>query len=176
MDYKALSADELVQEVNKLTVQGMTLTAMEKMWGLRAKYISDKIKTKYRIDKTLKQYILREDTTVVTRSDTVTIEDKSIEKEVVTTEVTEVVTQHETQQQQVFKGDELEIIYKLIEEYRVKQKLQEYDAEAEDKEELTNRNIRVYTKQYNRFADWCKKNNVTQAEALYKAINLLMNM
>lgn len=176
MDYKALSADELVQEVNKLTVQGMSLTAIEKQWGLRNKYISDKIKAKYRIDKTLKQYVPREDTTVVTRSDTVTTADKSVENEVVTTTVTELVTQQEVQQQQVFKGDELEILYKLIEEYRVKQKLQEYDEEAEDKTELANRNIRVYTKQYNRFADWCKTNNVTQAEALYKAINLLMNM
>lgn len=186
MDYKSLTVDELVVEVNKLIVTGMSLTAIEKQWQLRNKYISDKIKGKYKLDKGLKQYVHKGEIEVVTRSHTVTTidtaveeekeEPKTVENEVVITGVTDVVTTQEVQLHQVFEGDELEIIYKLIDEYRVKQKLQQQDIEADDKNELANRNIRVYTKQYNKFADWCKTNNVTQAEALYKAINLLMNV
>lgn len=198
---KNLPIEELIVEVNKLAVTGMTLTEIELQLGLGKKSLSKKLSKGYRFDRTLKQYVPKE----VMSSYEVTTNEKVAEsepteevitdlvihsyqedlkpisevepkKEEVTTVVTGIVTKQETQEYQGFKGDEVEIIYKLIEEYRIKQRLQDHDEEAEDKEELANRNIRVYTKHYNRFANWCKENNVTQADALYKAINMLMQM
>lgn len=197
---KNLPIEELIVAVNKLAMTGSTLTEIELQLGLGKKSLSKKLSKGYRFDRSLKQYVPKEviagygvtnamqiieeepKKEVVTdlvihsyQEESKPILEEELEKELVTTVVTEVVTKQETQEYQGFKGDEVEIIYKLIEEYRIKQKLQDRDEEAEDKADLSNRNIRVYTKQYNKFANWCKTNNVTQADALYKAINLLMN-
>lgn len=197
---KNLPIEELIVAVNKLAMTGSTLTEIELQLGLGKKSLSKKLSKGYRFDRKLKQYVPKD----VIASYEITTDEKEVEEElteevitdlvihsyqedskpiseeepkneVVTTVVTEVVTKQETQEYQGFKGDEVEIIYKLIEEYRIKQKLQDHEEAAEDKTDLANRNIRVYTKQYNKFADWCKTNNVTQADALYKAIKQLMN-
>lgn len=168
MDYTKLSVEELVTEVNKQLELGETLSSLQKKHGLRAKYISDKFKNKYVKDKATNKYIPKE-IEIVTPSYTVTTSEVApIEKnEVVTSVVTEVVTSQ-------FVEDEVEILKKIIAEYRTKQMIQEQMQDDEDKQDLANRNIRVYTKQYNKFADWCKSNNITQADALYKAIQMLM--
>jgi len=157
MDYKSMTIEELVEEVNKQIAQGASLTSLERDNGLRNKYLSDKLKLRYRLDKDTKQYVLKSD----------------VPTEAPRPQVKQKVVQQVVQVQQ-FEDDEVALLKQMLEDYRTKLRLQEQDSEAEDKTELANRNIRVYTKQYNRFADWCKDNQVTQAEALYKAIQKLM--
>ncbi|MEG2338159.1 MAG: hypothetical protein RSB66_03670 [Clostridium sp.] len=69
-----------------------------------------------------------------------------------------------------FTEEEYEIIQRLIREVKLRDSIVESVPE-EDKGECVNRNIRVYTSQYQEFAEFCKANHLKQADALYDAIS-----
>lgn len=79
----------------------------------------------------------------------------------------------ELQQKPLFTMEQVDILQQIIKEYQTRQQIQ--SVAEQDKGKTINRNIRVYEKQYEAFATWCKMNNVTQADALYKAIDCIMN-
>lgn len=177
-----LSVEELVTFINELKEKGLSLTQIERDHGVREKYISDKIRSKYRLDKTINKYVLKDITPLpeVTPSDGVTqSQDIELKHQIVThgngvIQSQKAEQKHEvvTHSNGVFDVEEIDILHKLIQEYKVRQLIQS-DSE-EDKGKTINRNIRVYEKQFDIFATWCKENNCTQADALYTAINLLM--
>ena len=72
-----------------------------------------------------------------------------------------------------FTLEEIKILKALAKQHQI------FSALASDssvgKGTLVNRNIRVYKEQYDVFAKWCKDNNVSQANALYEAIQRLMS-
>lgn len=72
-----------------------------------------------------------------------------------------------------FTMEEVEILQRVAREY----KLRDFvigDTLEEEKGESANRNIRVYTKQYQEFAEFCKVNHLKQCDALYNAISAFM--
>lgn len=72
-----------------------------------------------------------------------------------------------------FTDEEQEILHRLIREVRLRDSIVESVPE-EDKGECMNRNIRIYTSQYQEFAEFCKANHLKQADALYDAISDFM--
>lgn len=183
VDLNTLSFEELIVLVNELKGKGLSLTQIEKDYGVRLKYISDKIRAnKYELDKSINKYVPKDTISCseVTPSNGVTqSKDIELKHQIVTqgngiTQPIKTEPKHEvvTPSNGVFDVEEIDILHKIIQEYKVRQLIQS-DSE-EDKGKTINRNIRVYEKQFDIFATWCKENNCTQADALYTAIKLLM--
>ena len=85
-----------------------------------------------------------------------------------------ILTQYQhPQQKPLFTVEQVDILQQIIKEYQTRQQIQ--SVADQNKGKTINRNVRVYEKQFEAFANWCKVNNVTQADALYKAIDLIMN-
>lgn len=85
-----------------------------------------------------------------------------------------VVQEQQVEPMQRFSESDLDILVKIIAEYKVKDNIrggnqQEYQGT------IKNRNIRLYEEHYNEFAKWCKENNLTQANALRMAIDMFMD-
>lgn len=78
-----------------------------------------------------------------------------------------------TKEIQAFTLDQVDILRKIIREYQIRERVQQIPEEQKGK--TINRNVRVYAKQFDIFADWCKENNLTQADGIYEAINMLMD-
>lgn len=150
---------ELLKDMNDLLAQGLKVSEAEKQLGYgdgQARRVLSK--AGFKCDRKLNRYIPKDNTPQV------------IDKKPVVTRSNAVTSNSE---KQVFTVDQVEILHKIIQEYQIRQHIQ--IATDENKGKTINRNVRVYEKQYEQFATWCKENNVTQADALYKAINLLMN-
>lgn len=170
-----LRGDEMEEltSMNNLLAQGMTVMEAEKQLGYKEGALRRKLsKAGYKCDRKLNKYIPKDG--IVAGSNGMLQENKIQEvKEQVVTHSNSVMTQQEKSQNQIFTMEQVDILHKMINEYMVRQKIQEVS--EEDKGKTINRNVRVYEKQFELFASWCKENNVTQADALYKAITLLMD-
>lgn len=153
---------DLLNAMNGLLEQGLKVSEAEKQLGYSDGQVRRLLsKSGYKCDRKLNRYVPKDDT--VTHSNAVTTPAPA---------VTHSNTVTIPQGQSVFNVEQIDILHKLIEEYQLKQRIQA-DTD-EDKGKTINRNVRVYEKQYEQFAIWCKQNNVTQADALYRAINLLI--
>lgn len=82
-------------------------------------------------------------------------------------EIIEEVT--EVQKNEQFTSEEIVILKKIIEQQKLA-----VEMESKKDDEIKNRSINVYQKQYKEFAAWCKENRITQHDALYEAIKMLM--
>lgn len=166
-----------LQEMNDLLTKGMTVAEAEKYLGYREGKLRKQLsKAGYKCDRKLNQYILKDE--VVTDSNAMLQEKKiqEVKEQLVTHSngLTKIqVNKKDMLSIQAFTLEQVEILQQMINEYIVRQQIQ-LDSDI-DKGKTINRNIRVYEKQFEVFASWCKTNNVTQADALYKAINMLMN-
>jgi hypothetical protein len=72
-----------------------------------------------------------------------------------------------------FNAEEVDILKKIINDYKSAQLINEI--EIEDDEILT-RSVRVYKNHFERFAKYCRDNNINQAKAMAKAIDLLIDL
>lgn len=168
---------EELRAINNLLAKGMTVTEAEKQLGYSEGKLRKQLsKAGYKFDRKLNQYIPKDE--VVTGGNGVTTQkDYKIEQKHLVTRSNGVLQQteqeQELQQKQVFTTEQIDILYRLINEYQTRQQIQ--SVAEQDKGKTINRNVRVYEKQFEVFANWCKVNNVTQADALYRAIELLMN-
>lgn len=70
-----------------------------------------------------------------------------------------------------FSTEEVQILKKLISNYKTSESIN--DIQIEDDEILT-RSVRVYKNQFDKFAKYCKDNNINQSKALAKAIDYLL--
>lgn len=156
-----------LDKINTLLATGLSITKVEQQLGYGKDTLRKKLnRMGYKFNKEIKQYeYTGEDkpeqlsvTKVVTSKPTL----------VQTTSVTDVVKHSYTE---LFMESEIEILKRMIKEYQARERIQS----TENRGTLKNRNIRVYGEQYDQFAEWCKQNNLTQADALYKAIDLLMD-
>ncbi|MDA3729907.1 hypothetical protein PBV87_00070 [Niameybacter massiliensis] len=167
-----MDAQELLIQVNQLLETGLKVSEVEKKLGYgdgqARKLLS---KAGFKCDRKLNKYVPK-DGEVQTLEQVV----KPIEEKPQVTRSNGVMPRQEPKQEltqkQVFTGAEVDILHKLIQEYQVRQLIQ--SETEEDKGKTINRNVRVYEKQFDSFATWCKENNVTQADALYRAIDLMM--
>lgn len=160
---------EELTSMNNLLAQGMTVIEAEKQLGYKEGALRRKLsKAGYKCDRKLNQYIPKDG--IVTGNNENKIQEV---KEQIVTHSNGVIKRQEQSSNQIFTMEQVDILHKIINEYMVRQKIQEVS--EEDKGKTINRNVRVYEKQFERFASWCKENNVTQADALYKAITLLMD-
>lgn len=155
---------EELQAINNLLAKGITVTEAEKQLGYSEGKLRKQLsKIGYKFDRKLNQYILKDGiqkptNQLVTCSNGVTkVQDNQKNMPLI----------------QGFTSEQVSILQQIINEYIVRQQIQE--STDIDKGKTINRNIRVYEKQFEVFTNWCRTNNVTQANALYKAINMLMN-
>lgn len=173
-----MDTQELLERMNSLLMQGFNVAEAEKELGygdgVARKQLRD---AGYKHNRKLKAYIVEND--IVTDSNAVTQQQKQeLQKKSAVTRSNGVLQQTEQKQEvtqkQVFTIEQVEILHQIINEYQTRQQIQAVS--EKDKGKTINRNVRVYEKQFEAFASWCKQNNVTQADALYKAINMIMNM
>jgi len=168
----------LLEEMNDLLVTGLKVFDAEKKLGYAEGTARRKlVDAGYKYSRKDKKYILKEleqakekkvdnqikiknHETVVTGSGGV-IPSQKKENEVIN-----------TKEMQTFTLDQVDVLHKIIREYQIRERVQQVP--EEEKGKTINRNVRVYAKQFDIFADWCKENNLTQADGLYEAINMLM--
>lgn len=167
---------EELQAINELLAKGMTVIEAEKHLGYSEGTLRKKLsKAGYKCDRKLNQYIPKDG--IVTSSNPILQEGKiqEVKGGLVTRSNGATLKQEKKKDRrstQSFTVEQMDILNQMINEYIVRQHIQS-DVNI-DKGKTINRNVRVYEKQFESFAKWCKVNNVTQADALYKAINLLM--
>lgn len=168
---------EELQAINELLAKGMTVTEAEKHLGYSEGSLRKKLsKAGYKCDRKLNQYIPKD--SEVTDSNHALQENEIQEtKKTLVTHSNGVTLKQEKKKDmlstQSFTVEQMDILHQMINEYIVRQQIQS-DVDI-NKGKTINRNVRVYEKQFEVFASWCKANNITQADALYKAINMLMN-
>lgn len=181
---------ELLQSINQLLAQGLKVSEAEKQLGFSDGQARKKLsKAGYKFDRKVNQYIPKDGTVI--GSNGVTIQEEIKEepqRQEQGAELKQAVTRSngvlqqaeqkhrqelEPQQKPLFTVEQVDILHRIIKEYQTRQQVQ--DVSTENKGKTINRNIRVYEKQYEAFATWCKANNLTQADALYRAIEWLMN-
>lgn len=168
----------LLKEMNDLLVTGLKVFDAEKKLGYAEGTARRKlVDAGYKYSRKDKKYILKEQEqakekkvdnqirienheTVVTGNGGV-IPSQKKQNEVVT-----------TKENQTFTLDQVDVLRKIIREYQIRERVQQVP--EEEKGKTINRNVRVYAKQFDIFADWCKENNLTQADGIYEAINMLM--
>lgn len=156
-----------IEQINAMLSTGLSIAATEKELGYGKDTLRKKLnRAGYHFNKELKQYV--PDSNETTTATPVIRNPKLITDKPITNVVTPSYPQYETH----FSLNEIEILHKIIREYQIKDSIQSIGGEPTGT--LVNRNIRVYKEQYDTFSNWCKANNLTQASALYKAIELLM--
>lgn len=147
-----MELDDLVKKVNELLLTHKTVGEVEKALGYGKDSIRKKVGKAYTFNRKINQYVPKDN--VVTDVVTVSYAPPSAPTPV-----------------NMFNADQLEILHKIIREYQAREHIQESKPQGT----IVNRNIRVYKEQYDQFASFCKANNITQADALYKAIGTLLN-
>ena len=153
---------ELVQQVNKLLKEGYNVEDASIHLGKGKEWARRTLsKQGYKYNRKTNQYELKNDSETT----------KEIAKVVERTQITKVVTDSYPHQKQQFKAQDIDILYKIIAEYKIREQIR--NTHIED-DRLENRNIRVYVEHYKQFANWCKENNITQADALRMAIDKLI--
>lgn len=166
-----------MKAMNGLLETGFKVSEAEKQLGFSDGQARKQLsKAGYKFDRKLNRYIPKDET--ITGSNTVTTQhDYKVEKKPLVTHSNSVLQQteqkRELQQKPLFSTEQVDILHKLINEYQTRQQIQ--SVSEQDKGKTINRNVRVYEKQFEAFATWCKTNNVTQADALYKAVDWIMN-
>lgn len=163
-----MELNELLQSMNDLIQQGLKVSEAEKQLGFSDGQARKQLsKAGFKFDRKANRYIPKDE--IVTGSNGVTTQqDYKVEHKPLVTRSNGVL-----QQKPLFTTEQVDILHKIINEYQTRQQVQ--SVAGHDKGKTINRNIRVYEKQFEAFATWCKTNNVTQADALYTAIDWLMN-
>lgn len=168
----------LLKEMNDLLVTGLKVFDAEKKLGYAEGTARRKlVDAGYKYSRRDKKYILKE--VEQTKEKKINNQMKLKDGETVVTgsggvipsqkKENEVMTRKEMQ---TFTLDQVDVLRKIIREYQIRERVQQIP--EEEKGKTINRNVRVYAKQFDIFADWCKENNLTQADGLYEAINMLM--
>lgn len=163
---------ELLDQVNGLLQQGYTVEQASTQLGKGKEWARRTLSAMgYKYNRKTNQYELK---SIVPegKEQAITRVVTSDQKQEITKVVTDSYIEQKTGTQQVFKDDDLNILYKMIEEYKMRHDISTHE-NIDDK--LVNRNIRVYENHYKNFANYCKSINVTQADMLRKAIDLLMS-
>lgn len=165
-----------IAKINELLATGLSMPKVEKELGAGKDTLRRKLnRLGYHFDKSTRQYVadkeVKEQVTDSIIKSPMNLSPKETTTDKPITDV--VIPGYPSTSGSPFATNEIDILRKMIKEYQARDTIQA--RENEDRGTLGNRNIRVYKEQYDTFATFCKANNITQADALYKAIELLMN-
>lgn len=145
-----------LEQINSLLAEGLSIAKVEKELGYGKDTLRKKLnRSGYHFNKESRQYVADGEPMVPVAP---------VKKKIVTQVSTPSYKPSFTEQQ-------VDVLHRMIKEFQAREQIQS----AVSRGTVKNRNIRVYTEQFDVFADWCKQNNLTQADALYKAIESLMN-
>lgn len=161
---------EIIEKINQMLLEVNSIAQVEKLLGYGKDTLRKKLNRQgYKFNKETRQYefVGVEDPGVKVKSEKVKQSPKQEIAQVVTDSYTPKVYEYETR----FTDSQIDILHRMIKEYELKERI---SLVAEDKGELGNRNVRVYVEHFNKFSNWCKSMNMTQADGLYEAINMLM--
>lgn len=160
---------ESIQDINKLLIDGNSIAQVEKILGYGKDTLRKKLnRLGYKFNRETKQYEYVGAAEQVEKLEIKKVPKKEITKLVTDSYMPKVIEDQEP----IFKQDEIEILHKLIREYQLKQDISSVEIEND---RLDNRNVRVYVEHFKMFSNWCKSMNVTQADMLKKAIDMLMS-
>lgn len=157
-----------LEKINQLLAGGLSISKVEKELGFGKDTLRKKLNRHgYHFDKDLRQYVADTETT------------PSVEKPAKPVAVPAPIKKNPEPVAQVstpsytapFTEQQVDVLHRMIREFQAREQIQATTSRGTVK----NRNVRVYTEQFDVFADWCKQNNITQADALFKAIEALMN-
>ena len=161
-----------IAKINELLSTGLSMGKVEQELGAKKDTLRRKLnRLGYHFNKETRQYVKDDIEDEWINKSPMNISPKKATTDKPVTDV--VIPSYPNGTNSPFAIDEIEILRKMIKEYQARDTIQA--SENEDRGTLANRNIRVYKEQYDTFATFCKANNITQADALYKAIELLMN-
>lgn len=150
-----------IKQINEMLASGKSMAQIERELGYGKDTLRKKLNRHgYKLNRQCRQYELL---AIDTQSN---CNSEIVPKSNITSKVTSGYIDSR------FDESDMTILYKIIEEYKLKESIRVVESNIDDK--LDNRNIRVYVNHYKQFANWCKENNITQADALRKAIDLLM--
>lgn len=161
-----------IAKINELLATGLSMSKVEQQLGVGKDTLRKKLnRLGYHFDKEVRQYVKDNEIDKQINNAPIATSPKEMSTDKPITDI--VMHSYPNGTNSPFAIDEIEILRKMIKEYQARDTIQA--SENEDRGTLANRNIRVYKEQYDTFATFCKANNITQADALYKAIELLMN-
>lgn len=148
-----------LEKINQLLAEGLSISKVEKDLGFGKDTLRKKLnRSGYHFDKESRQYILDGEPAPAVPA--------TVKKN------PQPVAQVSTHSYKTpFTEQQVDVLHRMIKEFQAREQIQATVSRGTVK----NRNIRVYTEQFDVFADWCKQNNITQADALFKAIEALMN-
>lgn len=147
---------ELLDQINELLQQGLNVEEASMKIGKGKEWARRELsKQGYKHDRKTNQYIPKT-TTAISGDTTETTMTPNIADVREKKQVTEVAKDSYPFEQ--LKNEDILILHKIISEYRLREEIRNTNTE-EDR--LDNRNVRVYVKHYNNFANWCKEINVT---------------
>lgn len=167
----------LLKQMNDLLVTGLKVYEVEKQLGYAEGTARRKlVDAGYKYSRKYKKYITKDNepkpqqqaisNAIISQVETVVTPPLPI-----TPVINNQMQEHGQARQ--FTMDQIETLHQMIAQHQLKEKIQ---ANAtKDKGKTINRNVRVYESQFNNFADWCKANSVIQSDAIYLAIEMLMN-
>lgn len=75
------------------------------------------------------------------------------------------------EQEGQFTSQEVLVLKELIKNYNVKKEIEKFDIDSLNDKEITTRSFRSYKEVMNKFSEFCKDNNLNQAEAIATALN-----
>lgn len=152
-----------LEKINQLLAEGLSISRVEKELGFGKDTLRKKLNRQgYHFNKDLRQYVADTETIpVVEKSVPESI--KKNQKPMVQVSIPSYTTS--------FTEQQMDVLRRMIKEFQAREQIQATTSRGIVK----NRNVRVYTEQFDIFADWCRRNNITQADALFKAIETLMN-
>lgn len=163
-----MDIQEELKIVNEKLVEGQSITRIEKELGYGKDTLRKKLnRAGYVLNKDLKQFVL--DDNIVCYKDT-----EQGTGEVITHNNIDSYkknTKAPKPPQPLFNEEDMEILRAIINQYKATQKVQEIALDGE----IITRSVRVYKEPYNQFAQFCKDNNINQAEALARAVIDFMN-
>lgn len=169
-----MAEQALLKEMNDLLATGLKVYEVEKQLGYSEgtarRRLSD---AGYKYSRKEKIYIPKEESKPQAKK---TISNAIADPPTITGSNAVIPRQKQELQQeqpQTFSRDHVDILHKMIAEYKLKEKIQA--SANEDMGKTINRNIRVYEQQYDMFSNWCKEQNITQALGLHTAIKMLMD-
>lgn len=171
--------EELLSIVNSQLKEGSSIATIERELNFGKDTLRKRLnRGGYKYNKDRKRFIFDEDLSNKFNSytkankptaNTIAAPEKVVPKEVEHTENTEITQQNK----RALTDEDFEILLRMIDDYKLKEKRETLKYEKNDSTVIT-RSFRSYKQVLDNFANFCKKNNLAQKDALADAIMLFM--
>lgn len=175
--------EELLSIVNSQLKEGSSIATIERELNFGKDTLRKKLnKAGYKYNKDRKRFIFDEElfnkfnsytkstkSTKTSTATTIANTENVAPKEVEHTNNTEITQENK----RALTDEDFEILFKIIDDYKLKNKRETLRYEKDDSTVIT-RSFRSYKKVLDNFANFCKKNNLAQKDAVADAFMLFM--